>query len=130
MLLGHTGGRAWRLAGAPVAARTEQTPVYKPLPNSGHESGDFVFTRIKPAADPSLCSDVDAKVELYKTFLDNFKGNAGQQKIAYEAGKDYISRDESCPEESDKNVVGYVRKWVDKYETAVREFQRLKSRQP
>jgi len=118
----------------PVAARTEQTPVYKPLPDSGHESGDFVFTRIKPAGaaadDPSLCSDVDAKEELYKTFLDNFKGSAEQQKFAYDAGREYISKYESCPKEGDKNVVGFIRKWVGRYEAAVREFERWKSRQP
>jgi len=30
-----------------VAGRAEQTPVYDPLRNSGHESGDFVFVRVK-----------------------------------------------------------------------------------
>jgi formylglycine-generating enzyme required for sulfatase activity len=30
-----------------VAGRAEQTPVYDPLRNSGHESGDFIFTRVK-----------------------------------------------------------------------------------
>jgi hypothetical protein len=29
----------------PVAGRSNQTPVYNPLRNSGHESGDFVFVR-------------------------------------------------------------------------------------
>ncbi|HYH84507.1 MAG TPA: caspase family protein, partial [Pyrinomonadaceae bacterium] len=32
----------------PVAGTAEQTPEYNPLRNSGHESGDFVFTRMKP----------------------------------------------------------------------------------
>ena len=115
----------------PVATRTEQTPVYKPLPNSGHESGDFVFTRIKPAAAPGSCDDLESKAKLYTTFLDNFKGSPEQQKLAYEAGKDYIRKYESCPKESDKNVVGYILKWVDKYEAAVREFQRWReSRRP
>ena len=31
----------------PVAGRAEQTPEYNPLKNSGHESGDFIFVRIK-----------------------------------------------------------------------------------
>lgn len=30
-----------------VAGRSEQTPEYNPLRNSGHESGDFVFFRMK-----------------------------------------------------------------------------------
>jgi hypothetical protein len=121
----------------PVATRTEHTPVYKPLPNSGHEGGDFVFKRIKPAgataasaaADPSMCSDVDAKGERYKAFLDNFKGNAEAQKAAYEAGKDYIFRYDSCPKESDKDIVGFIRKWMAKYEAAVREWQRVRGQQ-
>jgi hypothetical protein len=31
----------------PVAGRSDQTPIYNPLRNSGHESGDFVFMRKK-----------------------------------------------------------------------------------
>jgi formylglycine-generating enzyme required for sulfatase activity len=30
-----------------VAGRAEQTPEYNPLRNSGHQNGDFVFTKIK-----------------------------------------------------------------------------------
>lgn len=115
---------------APVAARTGQTPVYKPLPDSGHGGGDFVFTRIKPPAVPGSCDDLESKKKLYATFLDNFKGSVEQQKAAYEAGKDYFARYENCPKESDKNVIAYVRKWLDKYEAAVREFERGKSRRP
>ncbi|HYH86017.1 MAG TPA: caspase family protein [Pyrinomonadaceae bacterium] len=32
-----------------VAGRASQTPEYSPLRNSGHESGDFVFVRVKTA---------------------------------------------------------------------------------
>ena len=115
---------------APVATRTGRIPVYKPLPDSDHEGGDFVFTRIKPAPVPGSCDDPEAKEKLYQTFLDDFSGGAERQKVAYEAGKDYIARYESCPEASDKTVVGYVRNWVAKYEAAVREFERGKRRQP
>ncbi|HLL77829.1 MAG TPA: SUMF1/EgtB/PvdO family nonheme iron enzyme [Pyrinomonadaceae bacterium] len=31
----------------PVAGRAQQTPEYNPLRNSGHESGDFVFVKLK-----------------------------------------------------------------------------------
>ena len=31
----------------PVAGRANQTPEYNPLRNSGHESGDFIFVKIK-----------------------------------------------------------------------------------
>jgi hypothetical protein len=115
---------------APVAARTGRIPVYKPLPDSGHEGGDFVFTRIKPPPAPGSCDDLETKKNLYKTFLDDFKGNPEQQKAAYEAAKDYIARYENCQEEIDKKVVGYLRKWVGKYEAAVREYERSKSRRP
>ena len=114
----------------PVATRTARTPVYKPLPDSGHEGGDFVFTRIKPPAAPGSCDDLEAKSKLYQAFLDDFKGGPERQKVAYEAGKVYIARYENCPQESDKTVVGYVRKWVAKYEAAVREWQRWQSRRP
>ena len=114
----------------PVASRTGQVPVYNPLGNSGHEGGDFVFTRIKPVPAPGSCDDPEAKTKLYKTFLDNFKGNPEQQKVAYEAGRDYVSGYDRCPEASDRNVVGYIQKWLAKYEAAVREWQRWQSRQP
>jgi hypothetical protein len=115
---------------APVAARTGRTPVYRPLPDSGHEGGDFVFTRIKPAPAPGSCDDLETKASLYRTFIDDFRGTPERQKVAYAAGKDYIARYESCTKESDRNVVAYIRKWVAKYEAAVREFERWKSRRP
>jgi len=31
----------------PVAGRANQTPEYNPLRNSGHESGDFIFVKVK-----------------------------------------------------------------------------------
>jgi hypothetical protein len=114
----------------PVASRTGQIPFYNPLRNSGHEGGDFVFARIKPAPAPGSCDDLETKAERYKAFLDNYKGNPEQQKAAYEAGKDYVSRYESCPRESDKNIVVYIRHWLDKYDEAVREWQRRQSRHP
>jgi uncharacterized caspase-like protein len=114
----------------PVASRTGRMPFYNPLRNSSHESGDFVFTRIKPVAVPGSCDDLEAKATLYRTFLDNFKGNPEQQRVAYEAGKDFVTRFGQCPEESDKKVIAYIRNWLTKYESAVREWQRWKSRQP
>jgi hypothetical protein len=30
-----------------VAGKSDQTPEYNPLRNAGHESGDFVFVRVK-----------------------------------------------------------------------------------
>ena len=115
---------------SPVAGRTGRIPVYNPLRNSGHEGGDFVFTRIKPVAAPGSCDDPEEKTKLYRTFLYYYKGNAEAQKSAYEAGKTYISKYESCPKESDKNVVGFIRNWMVKYEAAVREWERSQGRRP
>ncbi|MBV8858567.1 MAG: caspase family protein [Acidobacteria bacterium] len=115
---------------SPVAGRAGRIPAYNPLRNSGHEGGDFVFTRIKPPAVPGSCDDLEVEAKLYRTFLDNYKNTPEQQKVAYEAGKEYISRYESCPRESDKTVVAFVRNWVNKYEKAVREWERWHKQQP
>ena len=118
----------------PVAGRAGRIPAYNPLRDSGHEGGDFVSERVKPAATPlSPCDDLEAKTTLYKTFLDNHRGFPENQKAAYEAGKEYVSRYDRCPEEKDKNVVGYIRPWLAKYEAAVRIWegsQRRRGQQP
>lgn len=114
----------------PVSGRTGRIPFYNPLRDSGHEGGDFVFTRIKTPPAPGSCEDHAAKAKLYQTFLDYHKSNAEGQKVAYEAGKDYITKYESCPKESDKNVAAYVRWWVGKYEEAVRIYEQSKGRRP
>lgn len=113
-----------------VAGRAGQIPFYNPLRNSGHENGDFVFTRIKPVSTPGPCEDLETKAKLYQEFLDNYRGNSDMQKVAYKAGKDYISRYESCTKQSDRNVIDYLGKWVAKYEAALREWERWKGRQP
>jgi Caspase domain len=115
---------------APVAGRAGLLPVYNALRDDGHESGDFVFTRIKPVAAPGSCDDPEEKGQIYETFLANYKGSPDQQKTAYEAGRDYVARYDRCPEDNDKNVIGYVRKWMAKYEAAVRDWERWRSRQP
>ena len=112
------------------AASTTRWSSYNPLRNSGHDGGDFVLTRIKPAPVSGTCDDLEGKGKLYRTFLDHFDRNAEAQKVAYEAGREYIARDERCPEESDKNVVGYVRNWVARYEKALREWERWQGRRP
>ncbi|HWS89385.1 MAG TPA: hypothetical protein VN282_20595 [Pyrinomonadaceae bacterium] len=76
------------------------------------------------AVAPSSCDDKQAKAKLYQRFLDNFKGNVEQQKVAYETGKEYIAKYGDCPDEADKKVAAYVRKWLAAYEAAVREWER------
>lgn len=66
-----------------VAGRANQTPEYNPLRNSGHESGDFVFIRIKTSgqnvevtvkdpASPGAAFD-PAAIEL--SFWESIKGS-------------------------------------------------------
>lgn len=112
-----------------VASGAGRIPAYNPLRNSGHEGGDFVFKRIKPV-DTTPCADVEAKAALYQKFLDDNKGGPEQQKVAYETGKDFISKYGDCQGTRDRGISAYVRKWVGKYEEAVRIWEQSKSRRP
>jgi formylglycine-generating enzyme required for sulfatase activity len=77
----------------PVAGRADQTPVYDPLRNSGHESGDFIFTRVKTDAN---------SVELTTTTPPPLTVDPAQQELAFwnsiqnstdaEDFKDYLAR--------------------------------------
>jgi len=42
-----------------VAGKSEQTPTYSPIRNSGHDSGDFVFTRMGPAPKTTVAKNDD-----------------------------------------------------------------------
>lgn len=54
------------------------------------------------------------QMALYQKFLDNYRGDPGQQKFAYDAAREYLRK------YSDKDEVGkYVKKWAGKYEEAV-----------
>ena len=76
-----------------------------------------------PAAAPSgPCTEADAKAAVYKKFTDNFKGTPDQQKVAYDAGKEYLNKYGTCPDAADRQIAEYVQKWVGKYEKAVVEF--------
>jgi hypothetical protein len=77
-------------------------------------------TQTPAASGP--CGEVDAKAALYGKFRENFKGTPDQQKVAYEAGKEYLSKYGACTEESDKPIIAYVQNWVTKYEKAVADF--------
>lgn len=73
-----------------------------------------------PSASPAASAqDTQAKAELYNKWLENYKGDANKQKVAYEAGKEFLSKYGSQPDE----YVTAVQKWVTKYENAVGKFQ-------
>lgn len=67
----------------------------------------------------SSAQDEQAKTDLYNKWRENRNGNADQQKIAYEAGKEYLAKYGA----SDDVYVQAVKKWVPKYEDAVRRFE-------
>jgi hypothetical protein len=76
-----------------------------------------------PAATPTgPCTEADAKAAVYKKFTDNFKGTPDQQKVAYDAGKEYLSKYGACTDPADVQIANYVKGWVGKYEKAVVEF--------
>lgn len=62
-------------------------------------------------AQSKECND-DNKRAWYQTFLDNRKGEAPQQKTAYEAAKDYLN----CGGDDSDQIVQYLKKWVGEYE--------------
>lgn len=62
-------------------------------------------------AQKQECTD-ENKAAWYKTFYDNFKLDAAQQKIAYEAANTYIA---SCPADPNDKQLPYMEKWVKKY---------------
>ncbi|HEX6624265.1 MAG TPA: hypothetical protein VF064_11170 [Pyrinomonadaceae bacterium] len=79
-----------------------------------------------PAQDDKKRKEYEKRTALYKTFLDNFRGDAAEQKIAYEAGKEYLKKYSSLKSPSNAAVVDYLRHWTAKYEEAVVEFERWK----
>jgi hypothetical protein len=74
------------------------------------------------AAAPSP-QDAEAKAALYKKFTDNYKGTPEQQKIADEAGKEYIGKYSSDPDPNNAQIVSFIQKWLTKYEKAVHDFE-------
>ncbi|MEJ7654981.1 MAG: hypothetical protein WKH64_17420 [Chloroflexia bacterium] len=73
------------------------------------------------AATPSP-QEIQAKADLYKKFLDNRKGTPEQQKVAYEAGKEYLGKYGNATEKADLDINTYIQNWIGKYETAVADF--------
>jgi hypothetical protein len=76
----------------------------------------------QPAQASGPCGDTDAQAALYQKFRDNFKGTPDKQKIAYDAGKEYLSKYGGCTDESIKQIVTYIQNWVTKYDAALGEF--------
>src|ERR1051325_5198113 len=73
------------------------------------------------AAGPCT-TEAEAKAALYQKFLANYKGTPDQQKVAYDTGKEYISKYGACPDEGDKKIASFIQNWTTKYDKAVRDF--------
>jgi len=89
-----------------------------------------VYAQDAAAATPAAsgpCTEADAKAAVYKRFTDNFKGTPDQQKAAYEAGKEYLSKYGSCTGAGDEQITKYVQNWVTKYEAASADFNLRKA---
>ena len=71
-----------------------------------------------PATTATTEADEKAKADLYERWRSNRKGDPAAQKTAYEAGKEYLSKYGAQEDE----YVKAVRKWVNTYESATREF--------
>lgn len=69
-----------------------------------------------PTPDPGAAAKA-ACTDLYTKWRDNYKGDAAKQKIAYEAGTQFITQ---CPNDE---YLSYVQKWVPKYEAAMKGTQ-------
>lgn len=58
------------------------------------------------------------KTALYTKFIANIKGDTTQQKLAYEQGKEYLSKYGA----DNDQYVAYIKKWNGKYEKVARDF--------
>ncbi|PYS62936.1 MAG: hypothetical protein DMF76_07750 [Acidobacteria bacterium] len=78
----------------------------------------FVFAAIVAAfAVPALAQSKDCtdenKSAWYDTFLKNYKGESAQQKVAYDAAKQYLS----CTSDPSDQYAAYLKKFVDLIDT-------------
>lgn len=70
------------------------------------------------AATASTQCDEKTKADIYERWRNSRKGDPAAQKVAYEAGKEFLTK---CGSQNDEYVKA-VQKWVGNYEGATREF--------
>ncbi len=76
-----------------------------------------------PAQEPAA-PDEEKRAALHQLQNPRLKGPAGQRE-AYELGKKYLeSYGERPSDEAEAQIVGYVRRWVMRYELALRKYSR------
>jgi hypothetical protein len=81
----------------------------------------LVFAQTSATPPPTKQCD-EEKAELYK-HIRNCCREPGEQKVAYEAGKEFLGVCSAAQDEETRQMLKYVRNWVEKYDAAVREFE-------
>src|SRR3954470_10733440 len=66
---------------------------------------------IPAVAQADQCND-ENKAAWYKTFFDNYKGDAAAQKVAYDSARKYI---DACPDDAADAQRKFMKKFVDLY---------------
>jgi len=66
--------------------------------------------------------DIEQSNTAYKKFTDNYKGSFEQKNLANDVGKEYLAKFGECPEEGQKTIAAFVRKWLDKFATELPEL--------
>src|SRR5436190_505991 len=64
---------------------------------------------IPAVAQADQCND-ENKGAWYKTFYDNYKGDAAAQKVAYDSAKKYLT---TCPADPADKQAAFMKKFVD-----------------
>lgn len=80
-----------------------------------------------PATGPCSPAEAEARAALYNKFRENFNKSAELQKLAYESGKEYLSKYGACTDASEVTIAKYIQNWVGKYEKATLEFNCTKA---
>ena len=78
-------------------------------------------------AAATTAQDAEAKAALYKKFLDNYKGTPDQQKVAFESGREYLTKYSGDTSAENAPIVKFIQNWTGKYEKAVVEFNCTKA---
>ena len=74
-------------------------------------------------AQDTTQQDNEARATQYQKFIELYKGTPEQRKQAYENAKDYVAKYGSLTDESDAQIVKFLKDWVASYEEADRAFK-------
>lgn len=84
----------------------------------------LAFAQAGANPPPTKQCDAETKAELYKKLIcDYCHGHPEEQKAVYEASKEFLRVCSAAQDEETRQMVKFVRNWVEKYDAAVREFE-------